>query len=103
MQAILSARKKFVVNGGKNPVAHLAKGFSMKRVMNHSKLSIVLLAVCFSITTAFAAEIPEPTVEPKVINPGPPPSDAIILFDGKNLSKWKGKDGGEAKWKIEDG
>ncbi len=32
----------------------------------------------------------------------PPPSDATVLFDGKDLSKWSGP-GGEAKWKIEDG
>lgn len=40
--------------------------------------------------------------EPKVIEPGPPggvPSDAIVLFDGKALSKWTG---GE-NWEIKDG
>jgi hypothetical protein len=40
--------------------------------------------------------------EPKVIDPGPPggpPSDAIALFDGKDLSQWKG---GE-NWDIKDG
>lgn len=31
------------------------------------------------------------------------PSDAIILFDGKDLSKWKNKDGGPAKWEVKDG
>ena len=42
-------------------------------------------------------EIPPPKDEPKVINPGPPPSDAIILFDGEDLSQWKcDKDGGSA-------
>ena len=32
------------------------------------------------------------------------PSDAIILFDGKDLTKWEaaGKDGGSAKWAIKD-
>ncbi len=35
--------------------------------------------------------------------PGPPPSDAIVLFDGKDLSKWQGVGGGPAKWKVEDG
>jgi hypothetical protein len=36
--------------------------------------------------------------------PGTPPSDAIVLFDGKDLSKWKSKkDGSEAKWKLADG
>jgi hypothetical protein len=33
---------------------------------------------------------------------GAPPSDAIVLFDGKDLSKWKGRDGG-ARWRIVDG
>ena len=40
--------------------------------------------------------------EPPVITPGKtdsaPPSDAIILFDGKNFDAWKGAD----KWKIDD-
>ena len=40
--------------------------------------------------------------EPKKVDPGPPggpPSDAVVLFDGKDLSKWKG---GE-NWEIKDG
>lgn len=35
--------------------------------------------------------------------PGQPPSDAIILFDGKGLSQWRSMDGSPAKWKIKDG
>ncbi|MGC0774266.1 MAG: DUF1080 domain-containing protein [Candidatus Acidiferrum sp.] len=35
--------------------------------------------------------------------PGRPPSDATILFDGKDLSKWQQDDGSPAKWKIENG
>ncbi|NLG49755.1 MAG: DUF1080 domain-containing protein [Chloroflexi bacterium] len=34
--------------------------------------------------------------------PGQPPSDAIILFDGSDLSGWKGSNG-EAQWKVENG
>jgi len=34
--------------------------------------------------------------------PGKPPSDAIILFDGTDLSKWQSPDGTEAKWKVEN-
>ncbi len=40
--------------------------------------------------------------EPVVVTPGAnggPPGDAIILFDGKDLSKWKGGDA----WEIKDG
>ena len=35
--------------------------------------------------------------------PVPPPSDAIVLFDGRDLSKWKGQDGGPARWVVRDG
>ena len=36
--------------------------------------------------------------------PGKPPSDAIVLFGGQDLSAWKSsKDGGAAPWKVEDG
>jgi hypothetical protein len=35
-------------------------------------------------------------------SPGQPPSDAVILFDGHDLSKWTGRDG-EARWKVENG
>lgn len=41
--------------------------------------------------------------EPKVVDPGTPggvPADAIVLFDGKDLSAW---DGDVGKWKLQDG
>ncbi len=64
-------------------------------------------ALTCSAAAGFAAaegEIPPPKDEPPIINPGPPPSDAIVLFDGKDLSQWKSdKGGGPAKWDIKDG
>jgi hypothetical protein len=48
-----------------------------------------------------------PVVEsaPAPAEPVKPPSDAIVLFDGKDLSKWEAdaKGGGEPTWKVEDG
>jgi hypothetical protein len=44
--------------------------------------------------------------EPKVVTPGKtaldPPSDAIVLFDGKNGDAWEAKSGGPIKWKVEN-
>jgi hypothetical protein len=36
-------------------------------------------------------------------SPGRAPSDASVLFDGKDLSKWTQKDGSPAKWIVADG
>ena len=46
--------------------------------------------------------------EPKVVTPGAvdsaPPSDAIILFDGKNLDQWVNtRDKSPANWTVQDG
>ncbi|MCX8107780.1 MAG: DUF1080 domain-containing protein, partial [Verrucomicrobiae bacterium] len=35
--------------------------------------------------------------------PGKPPSDAIVLFDGTDLSKWETPKGEPAKWLVKDG
>lgn len=45
--------------------------------------------------------------QPPVVTPGKtfgePPSDAVVLFDGTDLSKWRRVGGGPAKWKVENG
>ncbi len=35
--------------------------------------------------------------------PGKPPSDAIVLFDGKDLSHWQSPDGSEPTFTLQDG
>ena len=47
--------------------------------------------------------------QPESVDPGEAtlpssvPSDAIVLFDGKDLSNWSGPNDKEPKWKVEDG
>ncbi|MDO5524289.1 MAG: DUF1080 domain-containing protein [Bacteroidia bacterium] len=48
--------------------------------------------------------------QPPVITPGkahetavPAPSDAIVLFDGENLSQWENSKGNAAEWTVHDG
>src|SRR4249920_3619677 len=76
---------------------------------------------CFLLTLisigSFSQTTPRESLEPKVTevwdlkpkkvtpgsNPGEAPSDAIVLFDGKDLSKWSTLPGGDAKWEVKDG
>ena len=44
-----------------------------------------------------------PMVSSAAALPAPPPSDAVVLFDGSDLSKWRGRDGEPSKWVIKDG
>ena len=56
--------------------------------------------VAYAVNREYLTGIEWP--EPPVVTPGEnggPPSDAIVLFDGKDLSAWEGGD----NWKVEDG
>ena len=51
-------------------------------------------------------EVWEP--KPALVTPGNPttcsaPSDAIVLFDGSDLSMWEARSGGPAGWEVHDG
>jgi len=50
--------------------------------------------------------------QPRIVAPGTastpertgqPPADAVVLFDGTDLSGWVSRDGSAAKWKVEHG
>ena len=52
------------------------------------------------------ADAPKQDKEPPVVDPGPaggPPSDAIVLFDGKDLSQFRGERSPEPKWRLQNG
>lgn len=44
-----------------------------------------------------------PGTESAQDQPGKAPSDAVVLFDGNDLSKWSDGRGGDARWEIQDG
>ena len=76
-----------------------------------------VFAFCVVSAGAIAQGQPRESLDPKVteiwdlkpkkitagVNPGEAPSDAIQLFDGKDLSKWSTLSGADAKWEIKDG
>jgi hypothetical protein len=66
------------------------------------KLVFLCILSYVSIHVSGQAEA-QPFAEPRVVTPGTgsgAPSDAIILFDGKDFSQWESTNGGEVKWKI---
>jgi len=91
-------------------------------------IKIPTLAFCLSATALMAADAAKPGYKdtpiipgtkwhvhdsdrphPPIVKPGekfshgaPPPADAIVLFNGKDFSKWKSAKGGEVTWKIEN-
>jgi hypothetical protein len=82
----------------------------MRPVLHPLQFAIVVAMV----VPLFAQEKPKPEdteiwqPEPKIVTPGAtdsaPPSDALVLFDGKNLDAWvSAQDHSPAKWIVHDG
>lgn len=88
------------------------KALNPKRLMK-SFLSAPVAALLLGASAVFAQENltkPEQTEvwepQPRIVTPADAhkaPSDAIVLFDGTSLDKFKGKDGNAPKWKLENG
>ncbi len=49
---------------------------------------------------AMETEVWEPVPPVVTAEPGQPPSDALVLFDGKDLKQWQSLDGSAARWKL---
>jgi hypothetical protein len=76
------------------------------------QMAMLMLAGIFVVMCAQEDEGPDPKEtevwepEPEVVTPGEltaPPSDAIVLFDGTDFSKWEHDNGEPVKWTLEDG
>ena len=74
-------------------------------------LSLTLFAAAALLVAGQFPIHDENRPQPRVVDPGPaaerpapPPSDALVLFDGGDLAKWRTKkDGSPAKWKVAGG
>jgi hypothetical protein len=76
---------------------------SRRRVATIATIAATLAIASLALTLSADEWLSDiPWTEPPVVDPGPPggpPSDAIVLFDGKDLSKWDNAE----KWQIQDG
>lgn len=67
-------------------------------------LAITLLAGLAPVSVLGAAPVPPVVTPGATFSEGaPPPADAVVLFDGKDLSAWRGRGGSPASWKVENG
>jgi len=73
-------------------------------------MKYIIFSISLFITLNANSQITKPEVsevwqpEPRVVqtSENKPPSDAIILFDGKNLDAWESIKEGPALWKLEE-
>ena len=73
--------------------------------------SFVIFIILLPVFANAKQSSPDPSIPP-IVNPGThgnpdkvgkPPSDALVLFNGKNFDKWESTKGGEVKWKLVEG
>jgi len=95
--------------GTNNPLAKDTIGFAQKSIIPANLLQVEETWVkAMHVWRVHDMKRPQPLK----VDPGTPstqevagkaPSDAIVLFDGKDFSKWERVSGGPAKWIVRDG
>ena len=80
------------------------------------KTALTSMALISGVVSAAAGQTPSgwrahdlTRPRPPVVTPGqaavpvPPPSDAVVLFDGSGVGAWRSRTGGPAGWVVRDG
>ncbi|MDR2499436.1 MAG: DUF1080 domain-containing protein [Tannerellaceae bacterium] len=96
----------------------------MKKIFSLTRLLLIALCAFFALNMSAQEQKTYPTQapmqpamseywipQPKIVTPGTAtqnaflsaPSDAIVLFDGKDLLEWESSKGGPAQWTVHDG
>ena len=90
----------------------LGRGFIVRTVFLVLALTLCVFQICMAqVDSRWKPNDPDrpvpPVIEPGTAStqdlPGRPPSDAVVLFGGKDLSQWVSEDGRPAKWRVADG
>lgn len=84
--------------------------FAMSHVVSRCSVLLAFVLVGMSVTPIAAQPLWKPHAldrpAPPVVTPAPqtlpvpPPSDALVLFDGTDLSAWEAHEGGPGAWTI---
>jgi len=79
----------------------------VKRCVAASAALVCAISAASAQAPEAAPPYPAPKTAPPIVTPGvtnaDPPSDAVVLFNGRDLSHWRSDDGSPAKWIIRDG
>jgi hypothetical protein len=97
-----------------NVVMRSARIAALSHLAPRALLAILVMAPSVDAQMPTVPTLREPIhdtarARPPMVNPGPAspsaraPSDAIVLFDGRDLSEWRSQGGRPARWKVENG
>lgn len=71
----------------------------MRKTLSLTCAALIAVSGCLAQNHS----LPQPKVVTPPDTPGGPPSDAVVLFNGKDASAWVHKDGSPAKWPVQNG
>ncbi|WP_240913974.1 DUF1080 domain-containing protein [Microbulbifer sp. SH-1] len=102
-----------------NQMTQRMRSIENNRLPTFRSTAFAMIIPCFFTVLSCTAETTDKALEPwqlaekseqwepvpKVVEApaDAPPSDALVLFDGTNLSQWESAKGGKAEWALEEG